>query len=327
MKKKLITSLSVIGGVSAGLYAYSHLIEKRSLASFSLEKSLGLLNFPRKRKNQASFMTHLLDHAAKVNQLPVKNPKKYLSGPVTEFYFEGMQVFSWNDLADPRQKVIFYLHGGAYVAQPSAFHFKAVDRIAKETGARVIFPIYPKLPAADFQVAYPKIEALYQEVLLSIFSARQITLMGDSAGGGLALGLALLLKQNELPQPKNIILLSPWLDIDTNNPVTQKFAATDPLLSVEQLSILGKLWGAGQLKNPLVSPLYGDFAGLGQISLFIGTHELFYPSALVLRQKLQELELPHHFVIGEKMNHVYPILPIPEAKKAQQKIAELILAN
>lgn len=298
---------------------------QRSLSSWTVEKVLtyrGKAMFD--EQPQAQFDTMLANKAIE-NTTPVANPQTYIKSKVSESQINGMQVFVWNDTGDKNQPVILYTHGGAYINQPLKYHFKAVDNIANDLNAKVVFPIYPKLPKHTYQETYANLDKLYRE-LLKTHSPNNIHFMGDSAGGGLALGLALYAKDNGLPQPKNIVLLSPWLDIATNNPDIAYYEKQDPMLSAWGLNQLGQLWANGKdnMQNPYVSPLFGDLTRLGKISIFVGTHEIFLPDNQKLHEQLTKQNIAHHYTVVPKMNHVYAILPIKEAKHAQKQIVEIL---
>ncbi|HAQ0425780.1 alpha/beta hydrolase fold domain-containing protein [Enterococcus faecium] len=321
MKRKIIPA---IAASAVTLYGYSHLIEKRSFSSFSIEKLFKLNRFLGKNSSVEDKIYDALNKSAEQMRFPMQPPKKYVSNDVYDFYSNDMQVFCWNDKKSASQKVIFYIHGGGYVSAPLSFHYKMVENISRKTDAKVIFPIYDRLPFANYKDVYPKMINLYTEILKTVNSAQQVTIMGDSAGGGLALGLALLCKEKEISQPKNIVLLSPWLDISNSNPKLQNIINLDPTLDVSQLNYFGRKWSDNDLNNHLVSPKNGNPEDLGNLTIFTGLHEIFYPDVLEYHEKLQKLNIKHNLIVEPRMNHVYVAYPIPEAKKAQKMIATII---
>lgn len=325
MKKKRL--ISILLGSYAAAKGYSALIEKRSLSSFLIEKGFQTNRLLQKNALLEDQVYSNLNQAIKDSQKPLPLPQKYISSTVYDVQCEGMQVMCWNDQGSKDQHVILYIHGGAYVSAPMSFHYKMVERIAKKTNAKVIFPIYEKIPLATYKDVFPKMLTLYKQILDDIVSAEQLTIMGDSAGGGLSLGLSLLLKEQALPQPKDIILLSPWLDVANQNPAIATIQKFDSMLDQDQLNYYGKLWSDGDVTDPLVSPKYGDPEGLGKISIFIGTHEIFYPDNADYHERLVALNIEHNFIVAPRMNHVYVAYPIPEAKQAQDQIVEIILAK
>src|SRR5699024_8454420 len=205
------------------------------------------------------------------------------------------------------------------------FPYTTLFRSQKETGARIIVPIYPKAPNYTYKDSFKQVLPLYQEVIQQTDPA-SVYLMGDSAGGGFSLALAQLLLEKDLPQPRHIILLSPWLDIALDNPeINATLEKIDPMIGIYGAIELGKLY-AGDTDRTyyLLSPIYGEIKGLAEITLFVGTRELILPDARKFRAiaKEQDVEIQYHEYSG--MNHVFPVFPIPEAKKARKVIVEMI---
>ena len=174
----------------------------------------------------------------------------------------------------------------------------------------------------DMQVFdFNKIEGMNQKAII---------IMGDSAGGGLALGFSMYLRDNKIDVSNKLILLSPWLDLDMTNMEVKIYEKLDPMLSILSLKVSGFAWVGGnkeKLQNPYVSPIFGKFNDLPYIVTFVGTHELFYPDLVKLDNILNEEKIKHKSIVYDKMNHVFPILPIPEAKKVQNEIIEIIRNN
>ncbi|MFJ5763804.1 alpha/beta hydrolase fold domain-containing protein [Lysinibacillus sp. NPDC093210] len=267
-----------------------------------------------------------------LKQRGTENTKPYVIGEdvkflsdIQELTFEGMQVFTINDQKSSKQKVILYIHGGAWTSQPLDLHWLFMDNMAQSLDAKIIAPIYPKVPYFNYKDTYPKILNLYKEILGTVESINQLTIMGDSAGGNISLGLAHLLKMEDLPQPKDIILLSACVDMSLSNPLIPEYDEKDPLLAREGMEEITKIWAADKsVTDPLISPIYGDFKGLGKITHFIGTHEALYPDAMKLDEKLTEQGIEINTFVYPQMIHVFVVMPIPEAKDAQQKIINII---
>lgn len=269
---------------------------------------------------------HFLDQKGTENTKPYVIPDDVeLLSELKEQTFEGMQVFTLNDQKSPTQKVILYLHGGAWTNQPLNLHWWFMDKMAQALQAKVVAPIYPKVPHYSYKDTYPKILNVYKEMLDTVESPHQLTLMGDSAGGNIALGLAHLLKMEQLPQPKDIILLSACVDMSLSNPLIRDYAEKDPMLALEGMEVITSIWRADkQTNDPLISPIYGDFKGLGKITHFIGTHEALYPDAIKLDEKGTEQGMEIKTFVYPEMLHVFVVMPIPEAQDAQEKIIQVI---
>lgn len=258
------------------------------------------------------------------------NEKKYsapllvkLFGSLKEENFEEMQVFSLNQ-QDSNEYTIIYLHGGSYVNEIMAFHWAMLSNISNLFNSFILVPDYPLAPLHDFKQAYQELTDFYKHYIKDNPN-KKIILMGDSAGAGLAIGLAQYWYKNNIIQPNKIIALSPWLDLTMENEEIKDYQPLDPMLNVDKLKTDAQYWANGtDLKDYRLSPIYGDVAGLKDISLFVGTHEIFYPDITLFYKKLQENNIKSRLYVGEGLNHVYPAFPIPEAKVALQQIVDII---
>lgn len=238
-----------------------------------------------------------------------------------EYRYEDMQVFHTR-YGEKSKKAVIYLHGGAYYRKPRGFHIRFAERMSRRTGLPFILPIYQKAPLHTCRDAYQLLPRFYLEQCKQYDT---LILMGDSSGGGLALGLAQYLSDKGIRPPSALILMSPWVDVALKNPDIPRYEAKDPIVFLDNVTLLGRAW-ADDLppSDPRVSPLHGSLCGLCHIHLFCGKREVLYPDCCLLHEKLRDCDTPVRFYRGEGMNHVYPIFPIPEAKKAQKAICRII---
>ncbi len=261
---------------------------------------------------------------AEANKEPVVIEKAKFGISVREERLDSLQAFIYNDQEHPAQTV-FYFHGGAYINQPNNQQLTMAARTAKETGCEVVLMVYPKEPLYDCETAYDLCISYYRSYLKSN-DCGKIIFMGDSAGGGLALGLAEALRDQEDDCPEELILISPWADVTMSNADMADYADLDPMLGIDGLRRMGEVWAnCMDLKDPRVSPLYGDLSGLGHVTLTAGTWEILYPDIMLLAKKLEQAGVECDLTVGERMIHCYPICPIPEAKAAQEVIWSAVL--
>ena len=167
---------------------------------------------------------------------------------------------------------ILYLHGGGYVlGSPHAYrHF--AGQIAARSKAAVFIAQYRLAPEHAFPAALDDAKAAYRGLVES--GARAIAIVGDSAGGGLALGL-LSAVASERVTPVAAVVMSPWTDLALTGGSLEDRAEEDPLLTKEMLSKTGASYLRGHdPRDPLASPLYGDLAGRPPIQLHVGTSEI-----------------------------------------------------
>ena len=234
----------------------------------------------------------------------------------------GCQMVIFNE-KENTENIILYLHGGAYVNEMEKLHIAFCDKIAKKANATVYAPIHPLAPNHTYEETYKIVEKLY-DLILEL--KKPITIMGDSAGGGLSAAFCEYLAVNGLSQPEHLILISPWVDISMSGDYDDYFDL-DPMLGIDGLREMGEAW-AGDLdtKDYRVSPLFGDIKELPQTAIFIGTHEIFYPDVIEFYNKLKDNGIDVELNIGEEMTHVYPLYPlVPESKEALKHIVEIIL--
>lgn len=237
------------------------------------------------------------------------------SGRIDDVVSRDLQLFYMN-VESKSDKLIIYLHGGAYVEEMLPFHWLMLDKITGKADAAFIIPDYPLAPYSDFRECYQKMEVFYRKVL-EYYPDKKIIFMGDSAGGGLALGLAMYFHELGVRTPDKLILMSPWVDLKMDNPEIPLYKKNDPTLKQDELAVDAKFWANGEdLKDYRLSPIYGNLSALKEVVLFAGTHEFFYPDVKKLSELLSEAGIRNRFYVGEGLNHVYPAFPIPEADEA-----------
>ncbi len=250
-----------------------------------------------------------------------KLPKILYQSKVESKTLHGCQMIVFNDNPDS-EHVVIYLHGGIYVNEIRKPHIIFCDKLAKDVNATVFAPIYPLAPNHTYDETYGIITRLYESLLKT---DKPIIIMGDSAGGGLSVAFCEYLGENDLTQPVNLIAISPWLDVSMSGDYDE--VEFDPMLGVDGIREMGKTW-AGKLdvNDYRISPLYCDVSKLPKTTLFVGTHEVFYPDVVKFYEKLKDASVDAQLNIGENMTHVYPIYPlVPESKDAYKHIVEVIL--
>ena len=252
---------------------------------------------------------------------PYKIPKMIYHTKVESKDLFGCQIVTFNDIENTKY-IVIYLHGGIYVNEIKLPHILFCDKLAKKINGCVFAPIYPLAPNHTYEETYEILEKLY-DYLMTL--DKPIIIMGDSAGGGLSAAFCEYLAVKELPQPKNLILISPWVDVSMSGNYDE--VEFDPMLGVDGLREMGKAW-AGDLnpKDYKISPLFGEVTKLPKTTLFVGTHEILYSDIIRFHDKLKDNSIDAELNIAEEMTHVYAIYPlIPEAKEAFNHIVEIIL--
>jgi acetyl esterase/lipase len=190
------------------------------------------------------------------NHTPASLPESLTTNfNVTEAQVNGRSVWTIAPKTGATGTVILFIHGGAYITSVLSFQWTLLEDIAKRTNATIVVPDYPVAPENTYEQAHVFIELVYQQ-LLGKTSAGKIIIMGDSAGGGLALAFAEKLHSEGEQQPAQLILLSPWLDVTLSNPGITAADKNDPMLGVKGLQLAGQAYAGKQdPKYYLISPI------------------------------------------------------------------------
>ena len=221
------------------------------------------------------------------------------------------------------EAAILYLHGGGYTAGSLDYARGFGSVLAAKTGRAVLCAAYRLAPENPYPAALDDALAAYQW-LLARYPAERIALAGESAGGGLVFSLALLLKERGLPMPEKLVGISPWTDLTMQGKSYKENRKKDPSLSKAKLSWYAQVYAGKKLSDPLVSPVFGDFTGFPPALLFAGADEMLRSDAQLLAQRYQEAGASCRLVVQEGMWHVYVLFILPEARVAQDEIAQFL---
>ena len=224
-------------------------------------------------------------------------------------------------LGEPAESpLVFFLHGGAFSVTFSPQHWRFIAWLSSAARATVIAPDYPLSPEAGWRETLAMARSAYKEALAKA-RGREVAVIGDSAGGCLALALAHSLRHDGLPRPSRLILISPWLDVSMGNPEIPAVEPLDPVLSAEALRLAGLRYARGcDPADPRVSPLFGDLRNLPPITLFTGTADILNPDARKLRSRMRAEGLPLEFHEYPGMIHDWPLFDFPESAIAKREI-------
>ncbi|QPA24735.1 alpha/beta hydrolase [Mammaliicoccus fleurettii] len=267
-----------------------------------------------------------LEKRRQLNKEKHKQPEQInVKSNLVKDMFDDMQVFRFNFGHHIKNKIL-YIYGGTFVLQPSVFHWRFMDKLAYETLHEVVLPIYPKAPEYTYRETHQAIEQAYRR-LLKETDADNIVIMGDASGGNMALSFVQkLMEQDELPLPRQLYLISPWLDLSLSNPdITEQVQKKDPIQNVFSLKSVAKVWVDDlERKNPRVSPMYGPVRGLPPVYMFGGTSEIFYPDMRKLADYFEAEQQPIHFYEYIDMVTAFPLYPIVESRKVLKQIRKTI---
>jgi triacylglycerol lipase len=206
--------------------------------------------------------------------------------------FDGMSVVQLTP-AHPTGNYVVAIHGGAFIFPPSFFHWINYSVTAYQTGATFEVPIYPLLQQGGTAgTVVPQMAGLISSQIAE-HGAPHVSVIGDSAGGNLALAaVQYMVQTNPLgPVPASMVLLSPWLDLESTG------------------GQIGKVWAGGlSVTNPMVSPLYGSLTGLPPTYVYSGSLDPLETSAFALQQAAVAQGAPMSFVFANGGIHDWVLL-------------------
>jgi epsilon-lactone hydrolase len=218
---------------------------------------------------------------------------------------------------------ILYFHGGAYINEISYWHWWFLGRIVQRAPARATVPIYPLGTAAGAERTVASATELAAELIETV-GAERVVLMGDSAGGGLALAVGQGLRDRGV-RPRGLVLMAPWLDLATDNPASRAIADRDPMLAIPGLIEAARTYaGSLGLDDARVSPLHGSLDGLPPITVFTGTDDLLNPDSRRLAEACVSAGVSCELIETAEQPHVYPVLPTREGQAARRQIISLL---
>lgn len=251
---------------------------------------------------------------AKIGQpprAPARPSSRDLRGlELEEMIVDGFPVYRVKP-EEVKRRVV-YLHGGGYVQPIAKLHWQLITFLAKKANAEFLVPLYGLSPKYKVDDALRLLDDL-REILdrrLPIF------LMGDSAGGGLALSIA----QNSWTDVEKLILISPWVSSDFG-PETDIYEKRDPWLNPESLKYIATIWsGQANRNRKEVSPLLGEMANLPTTTIFAGDYELFFPQLQELYRKILSSGVNADLYVQEGGLHVFPLIPSREGQNAKLRL-------
>ena len=289
------------------------------------EKYLKLMFKPLRDASPEEVMEEL-EHCRRENRRPVKVPR-YFRGYFVEEKFHAstdfeMQVFHHERAS---RNLIFYVHGGAFIYQPVFFHWRFLHDLCLRTHYDALMPIYPKSLDYDCTFSVKTLLEYYKNVAES-GRYDEIHLVGDSAGALLCLVVAQEAHKQSWKKPTSLTLLSPCLDLSYSREQEMRaLQDLDPMLQLDRIITLNGIWqGDLPAVHPWVSPIFGDFSGIDNLSVYYGTNEILKIDSLLLKETYEKAGKQGRFQEFEGMFHTFPLFPIPQGFVVMREIADAI---
>ena len=216
--------------------------------------------------------------------------------------------------------ILLYLHGGGYVCGDLRYAKGFGSVLCRETGLAVFCPAYRLAPEHPFPAALEDAVTAYRH-LLAEFPAEKIVLAGESAGGGLLLALCIRAKALGLPQPAGLICISPWTDLTASGPSYVENKDVDPSMTLPRLQRYAACYSS-DLRNSLVSPLFGDLTGLPESLIFVGGDEIMLSDAVLLRDALERAGCRSSLTVAPDLWHGYVLYGLKERRMDMDAICD-----
>lgn len=223
-------------------------------------------------------------------------------------------------------RVILQLHGGGYIGPMKNIYRRFAVKYSKISfGADVLTPDYRVAPEDPFPAAVEDVVQAYRWLLEEQgYQPSQIVVAGDSAGGGLALALGMYIKDHDLPMPGGFITMSPWSDVSLSGESYESNYEIDPLFGNSRENMLYNSSYVGDLdmKNPYLSPLFGDYKGFSPILMQVGSYEVLLSDTLSVSEKAKKAGVKVRTSVYEGMFHVFQmgLDLIPESRDAWEEV-------
>jgi len=221
---------------------------------------------------------------------------------------------------------ILFLHGGGYVTGSPAMYRHVCWRFAGAARAGVIAIAYRLAPEHPYPAAIDDAFAAWKALLEEGADPNVCSIMGDSAGGGLALALALRIRDAKMPLPAALVAISPWTDLAATGASAQP-PNRDPMLHADHLGEYARAYLAGaDPRQPYASPLYGNQRDLPPTLLQVGSDEILRDDSIRMAERMREAGCQVTLEIWPRMPHVWhafaPVLP--EATRAIVRVGAFI---
>ncbi|MFN8018710.1 MAG: alpha/beta hydrolase [Acidimicrobiales bacterium] len=237
--------------------------------------------------------------------------------------FDGIRAERLTPPLAPDGQLILYLHGGGYCLGSIDGHRGLAGALAVAARTTVVNLDYRLAPEDPFPCAVDDVLEAFDEL-----SPARIALAGDSAGGGLSLAAAVALRDRGRAQPKALGLLSPWTDLTQSSPTFAEVGDRDPMVTKGLLDQMADAYANGHdVREPMISPLFAELAGLPPMRIDVGTEELLLDDSRVLAERARAAGVEVELEVWPEMIHVFQAFPaslVPEAAQSIERIGRFL---
>lgn len=220
---------------------------------------------------------------------------------------------------DPVQKACMFVIGGGMVSAPRPASVRKALKVAKQSGLDLYVPYYPLCTDYPITRSYRMIEKTYEEMLKK-YKAEDITLLGTSSGGNLALGLIAHLNatESDLPKPGHVMAISPGTcpvsEAEENR--MKELNRKDVAIPMSYMYLAETIMTHGEeVPDYMLHLQNGDYRELPYVTFIYGSDEVLYAFAPSLEDAMKRSDVPYEMIVGEGMFHCYPVFPIVKEAK------------
>jgi epsilon-lactone hydrolase len=277
-------------------------------------------NFGSRRENSIAEVRRRLKKIERiVPRAPAGNERMVLSA-------DGIRIVQIKVRQARSDRYILHFHGGGYAFGSETLYRDFTWRVGSATQASVLYFDYALAPEHPFPAAVNDASTVYRW-LLSRVDPTRIVFLGDSAGGGLALGTACKLRDEGVPLPGAIVAISPWTDLALTGQSLRLHAHADPMMNVARFPGYADQYLAGaDPRHPYASPLYGDASGLPPVLIQVGSDEVLRDDGVRMAAKLRAGGCDVAIEVWPRMPHAWHLYAriLPEGRQAIARIGEFL---
>jgi epsilon-lactone hydrolase len=236
----------------------------------------------------------------------------------------------WIALPESRNaKVIFYIHGGAWMFKFPRLHHALVASWCRRIRARALMVDYRLAPEFRFPTAVEDVWAAWQWLMAQGISTRDVIIGGDSAGGNLTLALLHRIKAAGQPMPACAIMLSPFVDFTLSSPSMVTNEKRDPMFSTSAMVGLRHHYITPEdMLSPDASPLFGNFSGLPPLFFQSSESEMLRDDSLRAAERADAAGVSVEVELWTNVPHVFQGLQVlSHGKAALERIADFVMRH
>ena len=225
-----------------------------------------------------------------------------------------------------KEKVIIYLHGGAYIVGSIKSGRALSLKFSQISSARILVVEYRLAPENPFPAGLDDTISVYKWLIDSEnIKPKNIIIAGSSAGGGLTMSALIKLRDEGLPLPAAGIIISPWADLTCQSKSFMGKADVEPWLTPNALREAADFYlGVNDPRNPYISTIFADFKGLPPLFIQVGGLEMLWDDSQCLAENAKKAGIDFELDIWDDLFHVFVAFPSPESRQATEKIKKFI---